>query len=519
MQSDWADLVNEKISKQSSKQNVNHYLRRPIYDTGRTTGTTSRPIYDTVYNTKYNTKYNTTTYMSKPIIESRPIIPDRKIIEPIVESRPIKPVSIIKKEYKINNMNIIIVNSDLEECLKNNNVEVIVNAANPYLVRGGCFSRSLYELYLIEGIDIHQLVYKILHIYPNINRKLCNYGDCILLKHKPIYRSVKALIEAVGPDDGNNKYGKYNNFEECLKNTYINCMNKIINGNYKSVIFPCISGGIYRGSQKFETIAKTVYSALYQIKNWNGTVILNCYNLKDNTIYNTYINIFDELINTTYEPQKVKIIDKPHESNEKPKYIESKIYTSSDYQWPIENDGNNDCLFEAMAAYFYFSINEEDCVYKTHCIMEKVIKGSKFNNLINHYKAAEQIYNLALCVFNSSYCSNINDDVHKYCANYKYILDKERREQLYDLNLIQDMKYNDNSVYVEIHHCANHYFCVITDKNNCIKIDSISGFKFNYEPSVGESIIFSRTYTYNEKTDGSKSGYELIHDKLNEWFK
>ena len=117
-------------------------------------------------------------------------------------------------------------------------------------------------------------------------------------------------------------------------------------------------------------------------------------------------------------------------------------------KWPIINSNNN-CLFEALAAYFYFSANESDCARKVKKIMEKYLTDGNFKLLEQRYHAIYYFMKLADFSFNS--IDNLDDKrinhyINDCCQQFKNIMGYQGNESLPELsdNIIEKNYKNDN---------------------------------------------------------------------------
>ena len=239
----------------------------------------------------------------------------------------------------IGNLNIYIIAEDLEKFVEKYNVDVIVNAANDNVSlngRGICgVIHSLYNstirnhthntetttsLYsnILNLMEKKSTTHKDVNHCKNneFNETAVYYknGECVLIEHTPCKElgNASALLLSVGPNAsrGNTEFGDYTSFEKCLFNTYLNSLYLVAYAKKTSVIFPCISGSIFRGETSYSEISQIVYNALCRFTeicpNYCCNIILNCYDpdpetdLNNTKLIKTYINKFEECIPLIY---------------------------------------------------------------------------------------------------------------------------------------------------------------------------------------------------------------------------
>ncbi len=156
-------------------------------------------------------------------------------------------------------------------------VDVIVNPANPQLLKGGGLSGIIHEC---AGDELFKWLknWKIKN-----NRPLLEGGESIL---SPSFKleQFKAIVHTIGAVyiDGNS------NEDDILSMAYRRALNLAEEEKYESIAFPNISTGIY-GYPK-EAAAKV---AIETIKDYSYThlqkIVFCCY---DGENYNIYINMF-----------------------------------------------------------------------------------------------------------------------------------------------------------------------------------------------------------------------------------
>lgn len=108
-------------------------------------------------------------------------------------------------------------------------VEVIVNAANPQLAGGGGVDGAIHRR---AGVGV---IKETKEKYPNG----CPTGEAVITKGYNL--KAKYIIHTVGPIYSGGKTGE----EEKLKNAYQNSLRLAREHNLKTVSFPSISTGVY----------------------------------------------------------------------------------------------------------------------------------------------------------------------------------------------------------------------------------------------------------------------------------
>lgn len=117
-------------------------------------------------------------------------------------------------------------------------VDIIVNAANPQLAFGGGVCG-----YIFKAAGIAQLQ-KACNQYPLVKGVRCPVGQAKVTGSFNLQKiGVKKIVHAVGPDAAIVKDPTQQT--KLLKSTYINSLQLATQGGYKTIAFPFISAGIY----------------------------------------------------------------------------------------------------------------------------------------------------------------------------------------------------------------------------------------------------------------------------------
>ena len=144
-------------------------------------------------------------------------------------------------------------------------IDCLVNAANSGLYGGG-------------GVDgaIHRAAGSKLHKYLKQHYNQCETGD---FKPSPGFDiPCEEILHGVGP------MGKK---PDLLQLVYLRCLMYMKHKNYHTIAFPCISTGIYDYPNKdaCETVLQTLRFWLENNPDWNGYIVICCYEEKDYNIY------------------------------------------------------------------------------------------------------------------------------------------------------------------------------------------------------------------------------------------
>lgn len=113
------------------------------------------------------------------------------------------------------------------------NVEVIVNAANRYLMSGGGVCGAIFK---------KKAGYNELNEACSKYNTLLKDGDAVITPAFNI-KNAKYIIHAVGPD-----FGKNSNAFNQLFDAYYNSLVLMKDNNLYTIAFPLISSGIFRGN-------------------------------------------------------------------------------------------------------------------------------------------------------------------------------------------------------------------------------------------------------------------------------
>lgn len=165
-------------------------------------------------------------------------------------------------------MKIIITQSSIVDL----NVDVIVNPANPQLLRGGGLSGIIHKA---AGEELFQWLkqYKFDNKIPGLI-----HGEVVI---SPSFNlQCEAIIHAVGPvwKDG------LQNEKQILKQTYTRCLKLAEENQFTSIAFPNISTGIY-GFPK-EKAASLVIDVLNTFTSPSlEKIILSCHDQKNYALY------------------------------------------------------------------------------------------------------------------------------------------------------------------------------------------------------------------------------------------
>ncbi|KAI9296217.1 macro domain-like protein [Neoconidiobolus thromboides FSU 785] len=187
-------------------------------------------------------------------------------------------INILPKEYKTI---LTILHLKLGD-ITQQNVDIVVNAANKDLLPGGGVCGSIFR-----AARSRQLLTEC------INQAPCSIGEY----KKTLGYSLpsKFIYHTVGPQSMDKK---------ALMNCYKNCLLGMIEDEMKSIAFPCISTGIYGFPS--DTAADTVGNGLIEwllerVENGDeipDRIILCCFLEKDYQFYlKTFKNLFDKIIN------------------------------------------------------------------------------------------------------------------------------------------------------------------------------------------------------------------------------
>jgi len=155
------------------------------------------------------------------------------------------------------------------------NVDVIVNAANPSLLGGGGVDGA------IHGAAGSGLLEECRKIGP------CQYGEAKITKGYNL--KAKHVIHTPGPV----YVGGAHKESEILKNSYCNSMLLAKENNLKSIAFPAISTGVYH-YPKEEACNIAINTVLYFILN-EDYEINTTFVLFDDENYSLYINYIEKL--------------------------------------------------------------------------------------------------------------------------------------------------------------------------------------------------------------------------------
>ena len=122
-------------------------------------------------------------------------------------------------------MSIEIIKADITEM----EVDVIVNAANTSLLRGGGVCGAIFKK---AGFELDKECKEIGH---------CDTGEAVITKAYNL--KAKYIIHTVAPIW--NDYRNEENREELFRNCYYNIFKIAIENNIKTIAIPCIGTGIY----------------------------------------------------------------------------------------------------------------------------------------------------------------------------------------------------------------------------------------------------------------------------------
>ena len=156
--------------------------------------------------------------------------------------------------------------------------DVIVNPANPQLLRGGGLSGVIHKA---AGDELFQWLKQ----YKLENQVLAlSHGDAMM---SPSFNlKCRAIIHAVGPVWKGGEQGE----EKLLKQTYLKCLRLAEDNHFDSIAFPNISTGIY-------TFPKSL-AASYVIEMINNfsvksieVVTFACYDQENYDLYRDLLNL------------------------------------------------------------------------------------------------------------------------------------------------------------------------------------------------------------------------------------
>ena len=122
-------------------------------------------------------------------------------------------------------MTIEIIKTDITQM----QVDAIVNAANPSLIRGGGLCGAIFKK---AGFELDKECNQIGH---------CNTGEAVITKGYAL--KAKYIIHTVAPIW--NDFRNEENREELFRNCYHNIFKTAIENNIKTIAIPCIGTGIY----------------------------------------------------------------------------------------------------------------------------------------------------------------------------------------------------------------------------------------------------------------------------------
>ncbi|MBQ9314291.1 MAG: macro domain-containing protein [Clostridia bacterium] len=151
------------------------------------------------------------------------------------------------------------------------NVEVIVNAANRYLLSGGGLC----------GVIFKKAGYKELGEACQKYKTPLNDGEAVIT---PAFNITNAqyIIHAVGPDFNRTPEA----FQE-LHNAYYNSLKVMINNGLHSVAFPLISAGIFGGNldnppaESVKQCLKAYHQIIEEYQNYDVEVLLCAFSQKE----------------------------------------------------------------------------------------------------------------------------------------------------------------------------------------------------------------------------------------------
>jgi O-acetyl-ADP-ribose deacetylase len=152
--------------------------------------------------------------------------------------------------------------------------DVIVNAANEYLRPGGGVCGAIFEA---AGNELEYECLAIGH---------CEQGDAVLTDAYNL-KNAQGIIHAVGP-----KYGE-SYYESTLYSCYQRSLEIARENDYRTIIFPAISCGIY--GVPIEEGAKIAIEAIIDyIESYPKAFEVITISVLNQNAYNCYKNIFEE---------------------------------------------------------------------------------------------------------------------------------------------------------------------------------------------------------------------------------
>lgn len=156
-------------------------------------------------------------------------------------------------------------------------VDVIVNPANPQLLRGGGLSGIIHEAAgdeLFEYLKKWKRDYKI----PALQHGEAIISPSFNLPHKHIIHAVGAVWRDESQEE-----------KDLLKTCYINCLKLADSHNLKSIAFPNISTGIY-GFPK-EVAAPIAIGAVKSYDSMSlDEIVFACYDLENFQLYTSILD-------------------------------------------------------------------------------------------------------------------------------------------------------------------------------------------------------------------------------------
>lgn len=161
--------------------------------------------------------------------------------------------------------------------------DVIVNAANKY--GEGCFAPLHYcidnAIHTFSGISLRN------ECHERLNGNYINTGETLLTSAYNLPSSY--IIHTVGPII-DHKFITDKDIKD-LENCYINSLNLAKENNLKSIVFPCISTGVFSfpNEEACQIAIKVVKNYLKEYPSSFNHIIFNTFLDKDYKLYKKYI--------------------------------------------------------------------------------------------------------------------------------------------------------------------------------------------------------------------------------------
>ena len=319
-------------------------------------------------------------------------------------------------------------------------VDAIVNAAKPCLTGGGGIDGKIHKT---AGIQLKQKCEQLPLIKPDVR---CPTGECKVTDTLKCKLKCDFVFHTVGPDLRDKNLSDIH--EQQLKNCYQNCLDNMLQYNVKSIVFPCISTGVYEFPNKIaaEIALNTIRSWLEIHHSQIDRVILCTFEPDDFDDYEklmtTYFHVSDETIPDL--PNKVVTDEIPTDN---PEYEVPTCSTSnanlSDTSTRSSNDSSSVVIDNVQPPTEYRALN-----INYSLISDNTINRKPYAKLQNHL--------VNICFFNSCLQALYSLDIfHTYLEQTPLVhpvIDKLKVlfNQMRNLN-------NEVLTYVHMYHMRQYF--------------------------------------------------------------